>query len=703
MPPGSITFGAPWLAWGLLGATIPILVHLLLRRRPRPIVFPAARLLATYQAAEVRAQRLRYLVLLSLRVLIIVLIVLLLMRTACGPDGGTAQARGHRPGEPVSAVLCFDDSASMACRRRGDTRLRHAAGIARALLADDRRFPRGSEAAVVTNAPAAESDPPTADLASVHRRLDALRTGYHDAPVANALVRAYLMLPGARNQHKVVYLFTDLAAPAWQGELPQPPVDLGAVHIVDVGDGETDNVSLSRPLPPDHPIPVDTPFKLLVKVRAGHRPANPSIDVTIDRRPRGRQSVGRVEAMRERDVEVEIPGLARGLHDLTLTLEPPDGLAADNPRYAWLNVAPRDRVVIVADDPPGETAVMLEAMVAPAALDPLQQRFEVRRVTPKALTRSLMNNVRAVIVADVAELPPDVRERLESYANAEGLVLAFPGPRTEAGSWSDADAFWPAPIVSVETCTDPVTVAAANLSHPWLSPFADTEVDTINSRLVYRRLRLGAPPSEATVVAPFNDGRPAIVTRATGRGRIVLFAFSPARQWSQLGSQAGPMIVLLQSLLADPTRRSVRVESLTAGRPESRWFGDGTPEDLQLTLAGEKTSLRLPVRGGTARLPTDSPGAYLVTGPDRTQPPLMYYSVNVAESESDPTRTSEESVVSRFPPGLASVLGVDPEQPGIRASAAQAVSWEIPAILILLAILAIETSFANRFYSFLKW
>ncbi len=633
--------------------------------------------------------------------LLIVLIVVLLMRTACGPAGRTAAATSHRPGEPVSAFFCFDDSASMAYRRRGDTRLLHAANIARSLLADDRRFPRGSEAAVVTNAPAGEPEPPTTDLASVRRRLDALRTAYHDATVAGALTRAYLMLPGARNQYKEVYLFTDLAAHAWQDELPRPPGDLGAVHVVDVGDGENDNVSLYRPVPPGHPIPVDTPFKLAVTVRAGQRPVDTSIDVTVDGRPRGRQSVGRIEATQARAVEVGIPGLAAGLHDLTLTLEPPDALAADNLRYTWLNVAPRDRVLIATDDPPGEAAVMLEAMIAPAALDPLRQRFNVRVVAPNGLTRSATDGSRAVVVADVASLPAGACAVLDAYAKAGGVILIVPGPRTHAGSFSDAESFLPAPIVSVETCADPVTVAAVNLSHPWLSPFADFEVDTINSRLVYRRLRLGSLASEATVLAPFNDGRPAIVTRATGVGRTVLLAFSPVRQWSQLGSQAGPMIVFLQNMLADPTRRSLRIERFTAGRPQTYWFGDTVPESVQLIEAGEKTNLNLPTRAGMSRLPTELPGAYSIAAPGRTTP-LIYYSVNVAEPESDLTRLSAESVAGRFPPGLASVLEMGAAEVTARAPMTQAISWEIPAILIALAILAIETSFANRFYSLLR-
>lgn len=698
----SITLGAPLLAWGLIGALAPILLHLLLRRRPRPVIFPAARLLLTYQSAEIRAQRLRYIILLSLRSLLILLLAALLMRVGCESGGSSAGVAATAVGGPPSAVFCIDDSASMGYRFRGNARLRCAADAARNLLADATRFPPGSEAALVTTGPGAEVVPLTTGLSAVARRLDGLRPASHDGPVTVALSRAYLLLAGARNQRKEVYLFTDLAAHAWRRDLPKFPQDLASVTIVDVGDPENDNACLAWPTLPDQSVPLDTPFEIPILVRAGDRPVDAAIELTIDGRPRGRQAIGRVSANSHREAPLALPALPRGTHALTLALLPPDALDADNRRFAWVNIEPRDQVIVVADEPAGEVAVMVEAMISPAALGSASRRFEVTRLKPSDVTLHGIRAARAVVLADAAGVSSKVWDALAGYLTAGGLVMIIPGPLTTTEKLNVGDKLLPAPAVSVETCPTPLTVAAANLSHPWLKPFADTAVDTINDRLIYRRLRVGDLSVDSTSIAPFTDGQPAILTRRIGRGQSVLLAFSPARVWSQLGSQAGPMIVFIQTALTDPARQTARIDHLTAGRPESRWLETAGDGQLLLTSpASGDPGLRLPAKAGLARIPTEVPGSYVVAAETPASRTLLHYAVNVAESESDGSRIAAEAAIALFPPGKARVLGADAAANGALKTGRQAVSWAIPVLLALLAALVVESAFANRFYGFL--
>ena len=95
----------PLLLWGTAAIAVPILIHLLLRQRPRPRPWAAMRwLLAAAQAAQ-RRYKLTNLLLLLLRCLIVMLIALAVARPSIAGIGG-----GER------LVIIVDRSASMAAR-----------------------------------------------------------------------------------------------------------------------------------------------------------------------------------------------------------------------------------------------------------------------------------------------------------------------------------------------------------------------------------------------------------------------------------------------------------------------------------------------------------------------------------------------------------------------------------------------------------
>ena len=144
-----VTFAAPALLWGAIAATAPIIVHLVMRQKAKHVLFPAMRLLTRKMATGQQIQRLRYLLLLASRIAIILLIVTLLMEGRCQPNQ-VAGVAARSSDQPVSAVICIDDSASMGYRFQGRTRLEAGLDLARTVIEDRGRFGPGCEFAVVT-------------------------------------------------------------------------------------------------------------------------------------------------------------------------------------------------------------------------------------------------------------------------------------------------------------------------------------------------------------------------------------------------------------------------------------------------------------------------------------------------------------------------------------------------------------------------
>src|SRR3954453_16866418 len=103
-----MTFIHAYLLGGLLLVGVPILLHLIMRQKPKRLDFPAFRFLRQKARINQRKIRLQHWLLLALRVLLIAALCFALARPrlAAGrvPFGGE---------QAVAAVLVFDTSASM--------------------------------------------------------------------------------------------------------------------------------------------------------------------------------------------------------------------------------------------------------------------------------------------------------------------------------------------------------------------------------------------------------------------------------------------------------------------------------------------------------------------------------------------------------------------------------------------------------------
>jgi hypothetical protein len=179
-----MTFVFPILLGGLALAGIPVLLHLIVRQKPKRLPFPAFRFLVQQRRSNLRKLRLRQLLLLALRVFLIAAMCLLLARPrlfqrVLGLDGE----------RPVNAVLLFDTSASMEYRSSdGLTRLDDARQRGRELLDE---LPAGSKVAIVDSADArVEKAAEWLSLNDARQRLGKLKIRPANAPVTQALLKA---------------------------------------------------------------------------------------------------------------------------------------------------------------------------------------------------------------------------------------------------------------------------------------------------------------------------------------------------------------------------------------------------------------------------------------------------------------------------------------------------------------------------------
>ena len=104
-----MTFVNPLALLGLAAAAIPALLHLLQRRVPPELDFPAVRYLTVAERESARRLKLRHLLLLILRTTLIVVIVLGAARPLVRMKESSGGGGAH---EPTAVVVILDNSPS---------------------------------------------------------------------------------------------------------------------------------------------------------------------------------------------------------------------------------------------------------------------------------------------------------------------------------------------------------------------------------------------------------------------------------------------------------------------------------------------------------------------------------------------------------------------------------------------------------------
>src|SRR5947207_1649211 len=177
-----MTFVFPALLGGLLLVGIPVLLHLIMRQKPKHLLFPAFRFLLQKHRTNQRKLRLRHLLLLLLRMLLIAAICLALARPKVLNERINLSSN-----QPVAAVFIVDTSASMEYTIGGKTRLDEAKRRALELLEE---LPEGSRVAILDTAEPI-SGQWLVQRPLLQERIAALRIRPANGPVTTQIAEAY--------------------------------------------------------------------------------------------------------------------------------------------------------------------------------------------------------------------------------------------------------------------------------------------------------------------------------------------------------------------------------------------------------------------------------------------------------------------------------------------------------------------------------
>jgi hypothetical protein len=602
----------PLLAWGAALAAVPLLIHLLNRRRHRPLSWAAMRFVqAAYRKTRRRVQ-LENLLLLFLRMAAVALLALALARPFTGRESPLAPLTERRR----DVVLLLDGSASTGFREtvesvheailerardllgeldgtRGDrVRLLHAAGAVRQLSASS---PEDALAALSTLA------------APRDERLDL------EGALAELLVLAQEDAGTSGRSALEVRLLTDLQRntflPAFLGPAEGAAAEPAASALV-AGNpaggmaGILDRLSelgvelLVEDLGPGTRVPANTgvealepladilgpglPVEIGVRVRnfgAGGR-SGLRVALSVDG---VRQPSQKIDLAAGSSAQVVFPVVFKeaGFHALVAELEG-DRLAVDDARASVVFV-PRTLSVLLVDGDPHDEIERDEVGYLRALLEPPDDGgliaapggryspFACEVITASAFGPEVeLASFDALVLANPSSLSAQAVERLEAWVARGGALLVTLGDRSSDPSalsglnarlWrADGSGLLPARLaghVAVGSRRSACFRAAwFEDTHPALSFFADERWRAYLTEIpVYEFVACevtGEPGASGTrVLARLDDEQrsPLLLERTYDRGRVFLWTTSIDKDWNRFPDTPATMIPLVHELL----------------------------------------------------------------------------------------------------------------------------------------------------------
>jgi hypothetical protein len=703
----AITFANPALWYAASAATVPIILHLVLRTRARRVVLPTMQFVKlSHQVSRARL-RLRQLLLLAMRIAALLLIISLLAGTQVVLGGG----RGGSEVLPMALVVAIDNSASMSYKEAGRSHLAWGKLLARQMVEE---LPDGSQVAMVSPAlgqgasPGGSATNPGGlgtDRALVGRQIDEIPQSYQSLRVDSPLRQALAMLARSTLPRRAVLLITDRTAAAWTGVEAQDlaaEANDAAIYVPDCWQGPPANVALGPVRLSQAICPLGASVQADTTVSAVGISGPALVELHLEGKTIDQRGVSLTPGASGAPVSFRLTPEAPGVLDYSIHLAAPDALECDNARYFSLVAEPLKTMLVVreaaaaGDD---TTAFIMSNAVAPAG-QTAGRLVEARTIWAAALAGEDLRQVALVMLAGIRRLPAGQWDRLGGYIAEGGRLWIVPEDGLDVADYScpAAKTLLPVELRGIETLAEPMGVGPAGATEQYLSPFVGTANPPLSEIVCHKRLR--ASGGAGRVVLAFADGVPAIAERRVGTGRVLWWAVSPARSWSNLASDRLAQLPILArqaaaTLLFD---RPGPVDCY-CGEPVRLRLPEGPIETAGLRdPAGVAQKARVDPASGVAVVEPDRPGRWYadLAGPagKATQP----FTVNVDPVESDLRLLSYDELRQRLG-GRTLVSAADPQtllRGGGRALRLARLDW--PLALAATLLLIGESFLANRFY-----
>ncbi len=623
---------------GLAALAIPIYIHLTHRERRQVLNFPSLMFLTRIPHRSIRRQKLRNLLLFTLRAAAVILLVMAFSR----PFLERADLGSHALLSAREVVMLIDQSYSMGYGDRWARAREAAHDVVRGLGPEDRLtlafFDDHARAATTS----------TGDGTLLHAAIDDAEPGARGTRYAPALRLARSTLERTRLPRREVVLISDYQRVGWEDRESVQLPEGTDLTVVPVADPESDNVVVSGVSV--HRDMVEGRERVIVAARVAHRgPRAPdALAATLEL---DGQLVATATATLEANASTLVafdPVLLPEGTSRARVRVGSDALEADNAVHFMLESG-QGLSALVVESERGRSDRSLFVRRALAASDRPPISVDVERGA--TLPAAELEGRSLIILNDAPVTEPAVARALQAFVEGGGGLLVALGAAAHPDAWSsEAVALLPAVPGVVVDSRRGARLASLDHTHPAFELFRSPRSGDFSAARFFRYRAVEADTA-AEVLARFDDGSPALLERRWGDGVVLLWTSTLDRFWNDFAVQ--PVYVPFLHQIARYAAGFGEEELwFTVGRtldlserPELAGTEETAGNDLTYVAVGPSGARSVHALDSADRfLEFGEPGFYEVREVDRADATRLVVAVNLDITESDLTGLDPEEL-----------------------------------------------------------
>lgn len=648
----------PALLSGIGLVAIPIIIHLINRRRYRTIEWAALDFLLNALQRRTRRIQLQDLLLLLMRVALLALLVLALSRFTVPTN-----AMKGPSGSGTNIMLILDRSMSMGYQIGGKTRLDAAKQRAYEIL---EQAQQGSAIAVATlpDSTATRAFFRTFDPLLARELVERAEVSFEAFEVDQTVRQALEYLRNSELEGWEVYLLSDFQEVDWRNAyqevagLSAELSKLAKFFFVSTNSGQNQNVALTALTLGDALIDTQgvTTFTAQIENKGAFPVEALPVQIKIDGRVSGRKEVS-LQPNESKSVWFQQrlePGDA--FREIQVETQP-DGLAGDDVRHLVVRVA-SGKPVLIIDGNPSIEPVSSESSFLKFALSPDFSDEEGEFILPfkpfvrtvDTLEASDLVEHECVILANVAALTKGSASLLHKHLSEGGGALVFMGEQVDAYFYnqfilqSEGKSLGElGNILRDEHVEGGLKLEKPSSSHPVFAGLLHEDSDMLQVRFSKAFQFKAADSQSYTPILNFSSGLPFLAEFSIRRGRMLVFNTTATPDWSTLPLKPLFLPLLYRSIHYAIAGRLDDTRSSNVGEPLIR--------PLKSAAEGQTFNVRIPGEEGTsiASPRPSSAGGYSIRW-DRTQRPGFYHMSNAAEGFEDKFAVNPPAAESSLKP-----------------------------------------------------
>jgi len=410
-------------------------------------------------------------------------------------------------------------------------------------------------------------------------------------------------------------------------------------------------------------------------------------------------------------VSFTIPAQLDRIHEGWLEIDG-DALALDNKRYFSWNPPRTLRVQIIADPQPDQrwpAAWFLERALSTGEYRPWTLQFIPQTEFANA-PREIEPPADIVIAGDLNGIMPGTAERILETARQGGRVFLFLNetmtPEALNASLLTALGLRAAGFRHSEADTERFDLLAwIDFEHPIFRVFQGSQLNDFSPVHFYNYVLLEsiAETSQAKVLARLEGGapeksHPAMLEIPLGEGRVILWAFSPDLEWSNLPQSPKFVPLLYETLFHLAGEREEKSAWLVGKSLTTPPRIDPAPARWNIQPPGEEAILAREAEAISQKPWRLEKSGWLRWRPEGQTEWARVDSVNVNAAESDPARVPAEELTARLGsrPPIARKIATAPGKTNLEEDATARREFGRAFLVLLFIGLLVESGYAAR-------